>query len=218
MGLEESMYALTNRLLRLRVFPLLLPVLLISALCPLLAGAAPLPTLSFSETGVDGDTLNVTCTGVCPGVLSPSTVEVASPNAPNFAEVDYTLAATDPFTPFDPGKVQGLILVESAGDLMNPNAVYSDLIQFLPNVVSNTAYGEYRFVSFIDQPPIPLIDCSVLHCRVETGRPQDVSGFFFLSSGSILVQSDVESVPKPASILLLAITLAALRCTRGKRD
>jgi hypothetical protein len=106
-------------------------------------------------------------------------------------------------------------LVESADGVHSSRAVLSDQISF------SAALGVYIFASDADPAfaaPPATVDCTVFTCIAETGVPQDVSSYFGLTSAKILVVSDAEPIPEPASILLLGLGLAALRCTRGKKD
>ena len=45
---------------------------------------------------------------------------------------------------------------------------------------------------------------------LETGRPIDVSNFFSLAAGSVVIASDVGPVPEPATLSLLVVGLAGL--------
>jgi hypothetical protein len=85
--------------------------------------------------------------------------------------------------------------------------LYEDATQ---SVVSDQIWIQNGFFYFASDPDLvnlQTLNIPVIGALVEDGTPQDVSQFFTLPAGTLLVQSDVEPTPEPGTV-----SLALLGC------
>jgi hypothetical protein len=89
----------------------------------------------------------------------------------------------------------------------DPNlTILSDQLYTIPGQFGGTT------LIFRSDPDLITLDPNnfIIDNLVETGAPQDVSQDFGFPAGNLLIQSDVESIPEPAALLLLGIGVVAL--------
>jgi len=165
---------------------------------------------------------------------------VASETIADIATITGTQFDVTPFTSVSQGEsadgsgafqantpATGMALVVLTEGLNGPNSDWIELV-YTSTAGSSTQSLTVHWRSDADPGGLPALPAGVTPMfLVENGFSQDIttllassataSGFAFPSNITVQVQSDVEAVPEPASLVLLGTGLFGFRFVRGRK-